>query len=96
METGLAGDKRAVRDKEMSPALELWPCCSEGCPDRAVWHQVWLIDTGGVTASGRSHPLLTASFRSWARLSFNTLQMSLSWGPPRVWYWGVAVSWCLC
>lgn len=47
METGLAGDKRAVRDKEMSPALELWPCRSEGCLDRAVWHQVWLIDAGG-------------------------------------------------
>lgn len=47
METGLAGDKRAVRDKEMSRALELPPGHSEGCADGAVWHQVQLMDVGG-------------------------------------------------
>lgn len=31
METGLAEDERAIRDKEMSPALGLRLCHSEGC-----------------------------------------------------------------
>lgn len=47
METGLAGDERAIKDKEMSPALKLRPCHSEGCTDRAFWHRVWLMDVGG-------------------------------------------------
>lgn len=47
METDLAADKRAVRDKEMSPALELRPDHSERCAERSVWHRVQLMDVGG-------------------------------------------------
>lgn len=56
METGLAGDKKAIRDKEMSPALERQPCHREGCTERAVWHQTSLMDVG---ASRCQRPLLT-------------------------------------
>lgn len=63
METGLAGDKRPFRDKEMSRALELQPCHSEGCTDPAVWHQVWLINVGGVPLPAARHIRpLTSSF----------------------------------
>ena len=77
METGLAEDKRAIRDQEMSPALELQPCHSERCAERAVWRQVQLIDVGGPLASGLSHPSSDCLLQSWAQLSFSALQMSL-------------------
>lgn len=95
METGLAGDKTAVRDKEMSPVLELWPCHSEGCPDCAVWHQVWLIDAGGhcrwpVTSFSDSLlPELGPAF-----LQYPPEELVL--GAPKSVVLGVAVSWCLC
>ena len=72
METDLAADKRAVRDKEMSPALELWPRHSERCAERSVWHPVQLMDVGGVPLPAACHiRSLTASFQTWAWLSFS-------------------------
>lgn len=47
METVLAADKKAIRDQEMSPTLELRPCHSEICTECSVWHQVHLMDVGG-------------------------------------------------
>lgn len=82
METGLAADKRAISDKEMSPSLELGPCHSERCAARSVWHRVQLMDVGGFLWPAACHiPSLTASFQSWARLSFSALQMSWAWQP---------------
>lgn len=97
METGLAGDKRAIRDKRMSPALGLRPCLSEGCAEHAVWHQIQLMDVGGSHCLRPvTSPPLTAAFQSWAQPSFNTLQVSLSQGSQECGSGGMALGWCLC
>lgn len=64
MGIGLAGDKRAIRDKKMSPHPKLWRCHSEGCAEHSVWHQVWLMDVGGPIAGRLPPPRAGPSFPS--------------------------------
>lgn len=83
METGLTGDKSAIRDKEMSLALELRPCHGEGCAERAVWHAPGLADRcwGGPIASGLSHPSSDCLFPELGSAFLQYSPDELSWEP---------------